>query len=236
MVIRIRSLREKNYLAEIANKKAVIDSLQKQIKPHYIYNTIETFKMMAEIDGQKELSDALTSFGSQIRYTMVYGSRPTTLAKELENLRDYIRIQNLINNNLLELHINVEGVAMYSTMPMLVLQPLAENAILHGYDHKNKLSIHIDREILEDCIIISVTNNGKLISSDRLKEIRKELEHEIIESTRNNGDHEGIALVNIHNRIRLMYGEKYGLSIDNNPDGVTVKVRLPRTSEDIVEK
>jgi len=226
MLSRIKRLTDKNYLAEIAHKRSVIDSLQKQIKPHFIYNTIETFKMMAEINGHEKLSDALTSFGGLIRYTMLHGSSSVTLGMELENLWDYICVQNLLKNDLLELYHEVEGILLDTPIPVLILQPLAENAILHGYDHKRKLQINIHCQLEENCAVITFSNNGKKIPEERLTEIREKLQAMMTESIIEKNQ-DGIALVNIHNRIRLQYGAEYGLCIDNLTDGVAVTIRLP---------
>jgi len=227
MSSRIVDLAGKNYLAEIAQKKAVIDSLQKQIQPHFIYNTIETFRMMAEINEHNELSDSLASFGSLIRYTMSHSTRLTTLGQELENLWDYIRIQNLLKNNLLELTHNIGNDMLDTPVPVLVLQPLAENAILHGYDHERKLTISVNCHISEGHIIITFGNNGKQIPTQRLEELKSTFDTGIIETT---SKEDSIALANIHNRLRLQYGQEYGLNIDNTPDGVAVTIRLPAES------
>ena len=177
--------------------------------------------MMAEIDENEKLSDALASFGALIRYNINHGQ--STLGLELEHAKDYICILNLLKNDSLSLRHNIKPSMSEIALPMLVLQPLVENAILHGYDGVNPLFVFIDCKVCDAHMTIKVTNNGKTIERKKLDEINIKLN----QAMKFQSKESGIALTNIHNRLRMQYGEKYGLTINNDEDGVTVAVNIP---------
>jgi two-component system, sensor histidine kinase YesM len=228
MANKINDLINKVYKSEIAQKETAIYALQAQINPHFLFNTLETFKMMAEINGQEDLSEGITSLGNLMRYNISIGKKFVAIEKELEIIQDYIQIQNLLLNNRIKFEYYIPEELMKCKMPILVMQPLVENSILHGFMDKPGI-VHIKICIIknEDDIVITVSDNGAGITPDRLSQIEDELKG--IKNEENFSSREkSIGLVNVNNRLLLNFGEKYGLTVGNaQGGGFKATIRLP---------
>ncbi|HBE76705.1 MAG TPA: hypothetical protein DDW65_02825 [Firmicutes bacterium] len=230
MADKINELFNQVYKAEIAQKEAIINALQMQINPHFIFNTLETLKMMAEIRDEEELSEGLTALGNLIRYNTSIGSKFVTICREIENVRDYLKIQNLLLNNRLQVDFQIDETLYEWSMPNLVIQPLVENCIIHGYkDREDRITILIAIAERHNDIVIHIRDYGKGIPADRLKQIREVLNENIAEQIPGTNQ-KGIGLANVNKRLKLYFGMDYGLVIANGPDcGTKVSVRIPIT-------
>jgi two-component system sensor histidine kinase YesM len=178
MTSQIHELINRVYRAQVAEKEAELMALQAQINPHFLFNTLETLRMMAEMRDQPELSDGLTALGSIMRYNIVGGRQATTLALELEHIADYMEIQNLLHNNRISLTTSVPTELLGVSVPNLLLQPLVENCIVHGMkEHNGTLVIDIRVEALAagNGVRITVADNGSGIAAERLAWLRKQL-------------------------------------------------------------
>lgn len=228
MSAKINELVNKVYKAEIAQKQDEIFALQSQINPHFIYNTLESIKMMAELHDEEDISDCITALGNLLRQNNTIGDHLITIESELENLSDYIKIQNLTYNNRIRITFNIsQEIMKYKTL-RLVLQPLAENSIVHGLgDNMEYINILVQGYKSGNDILFTIQDDGCGIDSDRLDEITSILNSDPKDhpSSKN-----GIGLFNVNRRIKLFFGIDYGLSIKSTEGTSTaITIKLPAT-------
>lgn len=211
---------ESLYAADIERQKAEIAHLRSQINPHFLYNTLESIKGLAARHGVPEIADIATAIGKISRYS-IKGAVTVTLAEEMEIADAYLRIQKIRFGNRFELIVSIPESCRSLTVPKMLLQPLAENAVIHGLENRREGTLYISAHTQEDDLLVIVQDDGEGMSPERLDDIRRMLEEETPDSGQ-------IGLRNIHRRIRLSCGEKYGLTIDSAPrSGTKVTVRLP---------
>ncbi|MGN1146790.1 MAG: sensor histidine kinase [Lachnospiraceae bacterium] len=218
-------IKEQEFINEQSKMKYKL--LSNQINPHFIYNTLETIRMLALEADAAQVADATLLLAKSMRYvldnTMV---NSTTLDKELEYVDVYLQIQQIRFEERLEYAINVDSAINPSECPILpmLLQPIVENAVIHGLESITQ-KVHIDIVIaLQDknTMLITITDNGKGITPDRLRELTDKL------TQKTGGTKTSIGLSNIRNRIKLFYGEEYGMHITSAPGmGTSVTINLP---------
>ncbi len=228
MASNIQELINKVYKAEIAQKKSELSALQSQIKPHFIFNTLESLKMTAELHDEEEISDGLTALGNLIRQNIHTGNHLINVECELENLADYIKIQNLIRNNTIKGEFTIQDEIRQAAILNLVLQPLVENCILHGFrSNQEFLEISICGKLVDDSIIFTIHDNGKGIEDQQLQKLNRNLENSLNDNS-NNSTGTGIGLMNVNRRIKLYFGNEYGISIESNyNEGTAITVKIP---------
>lgn len=220
MAARIDHLLNKVLFVEMAAKESELRALQSQIHPHFTYNTLETFRMMAEIDNNSILAEGLTDMGAMFRYNLS-SMQLSTMQEEIDNVHAYTRIQNILHNNRLTLDVYVPNELLDISVPRLILQPIVENAITHGFGHGH-LTITINIQKLQNYIAISILNDGKIIPQQRLTQIHQILRR-CVENPAEPVD-DCIALVNVQRRLALRYNSFIDISSDKN---TRVCLRLP---------
>lgn len=212
---------------ELTNKQkqlelvqAELKTLQAQINPHFINNSLQMIAMMAELNDDTLTQQMATILGRLIQYSM----RPdqnVALEEELEHVNDYLQFQKICLQENLEVVIEAEDSTKSMLIPRLILQPLAENSIIHGLNGISNPKIIIKAEAKYNVLAISVMDNGRGISSDELEKLQKELLNYNVPQ----GKH-GIGIANINRRIHLLFPSKtFGLSIQST-EGVGTKVVL----------
>ncbi len=228
MALNIQDLINKVYKAEIAQKKSELSALQSQIKPHFIFNTLESLKMTAELHDEEEISDGLTALGNLIRQNIHTGNHLISVESELENLEDYIKIQNLIRNNTIKVEFSIQDEIRQAAILNLVLQPLVENCIIHGFRNSQEfLQISICGGLSDDSIIFTICDNGRGIENQQLQRLNTNLENSLNENS-NNSTGTGIGMMNVNRRIKLYFGNEYGMCIHSNyNEGTSITVKIP---------
>lgn len=222
-----RSLRD-NLERETQIQRAEIRALQNQINAHFIYNVLEAIKMMAEIDEKYEIADAVTTLGKLLRYSMKLEGGNVALSRELDYIRNYIELMNLRFDYVITLVIDVPEELMEQKVPKVSLQPIVENAVVHGAaalaaDSTVRLLGKIDQERRR--FTISIADEGMGMDEGTLERLRRQISGEEPAQSRSGN---GIGLKNVHDRIRLSFGEEYGLRVESRPGaGTTVLVDLP---------
>lgn len=231
MLQRIKELNKDNLDRQLLAKNAQIKSLQNQINAHFIYNVLESIKMMAEIEEKYDISDAITALGKMLRYSMKWMNGTVTIAEEIEYIKNYLSLMNLRNDYEIYLSLNIPKEIYDIRIPKMVLQPLVENAVYHGIEQMAEdTNIYIKGIIKDDkeCVI-EVADAGKGMNEETLEALR----NKIYAQTRvtEEGTH-GIGLKNVQDRIQLYFGEAYGMEIFSM-DGCFTKVliHLPRYIE-----
>lgn len=212
---------------ELQNQQQQIqyELLSSQVNPHFLFNTLESLRMQAAIDGQKELSLIIMELGKLLRYSLESNNTTVTLEHELNHLKSYFKIQHFRYQDKInyQIHAGPQILPEKIYVLPLILQPIVENAFQHGFS-KMKANGMIVVNILKrgNNLIINIEDNGIGLSPERLQELQDSL-------NRNTDTHgKSIGMKNVHNRIRLFYGAEYGLSIASVlGEGTTVTLKLP---------
>ena len=212
-----------------SKKQAEIDALQGQINPHFMYNTLEFFRMMAVERDDFELADLICSFGKMLRYNITMMNETTTIAQELEYLKHFIAIYNARHTRKVTLRCDVPSELTGYPVIKLLLQPILENAVLHGLELSARpdgcVTIRMCRE--EALCLIDIRDNGLGMSQAQLQTLRASIRTRYAEAR----ETAHIGLRNVNERIKLYYGERYGLSVDSQEGvGTCVRITLPYTA------
>jgi two-component system sensor histidine kinase YesM len=232
MVESINKLINEVYLGEIQKeqlklrqKEAEFKMLANQINPHFLYNTLETIRMKAFCNGDKEIADIVKKLGKIMRRNLEVSGKEVTLKSELELIEGYLQIQSMRFEGMVSYEMNIEDnidTESYKILPLL-LQPVVENAFIHGLEEKrNKGTIIINIFIKEKLLIVKICDDGVGIKLERLQEINKRLDC----FEENNG--KSIGLMNVNQRIKMYYGGEYGMKIESEfGKGTIVTLFLP---------
>ena len=229
MLDRIRKLMDENVKRELLAKNSEIRALQSQINAHFIYNVLESIKMMAEVDSRYEISDAITSLGKLLRYSMRRTSDNVPLADEIGHLENYISLINLRYDYNIVISQRLPPGLLEQRLPRLTIQPIVENAVIHGIEELAvDTVIELDACEFSDYYTLMITDHGKGIAPDALESIRKKLGGDLGEESETGG----IGLKNVHDRIVMAFGHEYGISpaSDIGAGRTTITIRAPYTN------
>lgn len=226
MLDHIEQLMKENIDREILAKNAQIRALQNQINAHFIYNVLESIKMMAEIDEEYAISDAVTSLGNLLRYSIRWASGNVRVEEEITYIKNYLTLMNLRFDYEIYLSLNLPEEVLRQEIPKMSLQPIVENAIYHGIEQlAEDTNIYIKGMIKDGDCIIEISDAGKGMSEDTLTKLRKRIVGEI-EPDGESGN--GIGLKNVQDRIRMSFGAEYGITVNSKLGCYTkVTVRVP---------
>ncbi|MBE5844372.1 MAG: sensor histidine kinase [Butyrivibrio sp.] len=205
-------------------RKAEFEVLQAQINPHFLYNTLDAIVWSAEAGNNKQVVKMVGSLSDFFRSALNKGKEIVTIREELQHVRSYLEIQQIRYQDILEYEITVDEALDAYLIPKITIQPIVENALYHGIKNKRGGGkITVSGNEAEEYIEIIVEDNGMGMTSERLDEVRESLVN------RRPGQDAIYGMYNVNERIRLSFGEGYGLSLDSvYGDGTTVKVKLPK--------
>jgi two-component system, sensor histidine kinase YesM len=231
MLGKINSLIADAVNKQAAAKETELKALKTQIDSHFLYNTLENIKMMAEIEGKYDISDAITCLGEMMRYNLRWKNDFVVLEDELQYIKNYIEIMNLRLDGLLNLEVDVPKEMLEQEVLKMSLQPIVENAVKHGIIPKNPSSqgiICIRAEYSAGTAIINITDNGSgmtLEQCDRLNDHIQSNQERVQYSFK---DGNGIGVKNVNERIKLYYGNRYGVSVASKEGAFTVvTIKVP---------
>lgn len=214
---------------ELLNKQQIMEykMLASQINPHYLYNTLETIRMKALTSGNKEVADSIKILGKTLHYVLENtGTSSTTLQKELNHVENYLSIQKLRFGERINYKMEIQdglNTEEYSILPLL-LQPIVENAVVHGLENINGVGmVTISVAIVgEEQLQISINDSGTGMTESELEKLRTML------NTPELNPQSSVALYNINQRIHLCYGEAFGMEIESEyGKGTRVILNLP---------
>ena len=208
----------------ISWKNAQLSALLMQINPHFLYNTLDIIRWeaMYEAGGESRVTQMIEKFSQLCRMGMRAGGNTITLKEGIEHAKTYLEVLNFRHSEKIGLEISCEVEENRLYMPQFILQPIMENAVIHGFeDGSHGFSIHIRAFCREEKLFLYVQDNGKGMEEEELERLRESMER--------TGTKEGsIGLANVHQRIRLFYGEEYGLRVSSRADfGTEVEISLP---------
>lgn len=209
-----RRLMQDNINRELLAKNAELRALQNQINAHFIYNVLEAIKMMAEIDGEYAIADAVTSLGKLLRYGLKWNSANVTVAQEIDNIRDYLALMNLRFDYEIALRVEMPPELLTQSIPKMSLQPIVENAVVHGLEMLDADTEILVRGVLEEdtgrCRI-EIVDHGCGMTPETREKLERSIAGEIQPHAAGSGN--GLGLKNVQDRIRMKFGPPYGLSV-----------------------
>lgn len=206
-------------------REAELQALQAQINPHFIYNTMESIRMMAKLNGDRDTSQMAMILGKLLRYSINIKNKIVTVAEEVEHLKNYLVIQNYRFNDRFRLILDIDEELMKMKVIKLIYQPIVENFICHGMENREGEGIiHIKGRKEPEGVIFRIEDNGCGMAADELAAVNRRLnDFTVVEEGSG-----GVGLRNINERIKLFYGEAYGILVESTAGfGTTVTIRLP---------
>lgn len=220
MVDKLDMLIKKNYVQDIRNKEAQLEALQYQINPHFLNNTLEVIRSLSNEQEFKKIGEVTHGLGELFRYnTYKDGKERVTLEEELHHIKHYVFIMNKHYNDSIDLFTDIHEEDLNYLMPKFLLQPLIENAIVHGFKERyGSGTIEISTHSMAENFVVQVMDDGKGITAEERKSL---MEHMNLKT----GTSIGVA--NVHQRIQLTYGDAYGISFSSDGNGTCVQLILP---------
>lgn len=226
-------------LMDLNKRQAQYLALQNQINPHFLYNTLESIRGEALIAGLDSVADMTEALAKFFRYTITKVENLVSVEEELDNCETYFWIQKYRFGDRLQLHIEYEeeewDEIMNCRIPKLTLQPILENSIIHGTELKvgtGNLCIRFERT--EKRLIIHISDDGVGMDEETLRKLNRKLGKTIETfSAQEEEKQGGIALANVDNRIRLIFGDEYGIHVYSVPgSGTDVEITIPMVTRE----
>lgn len=218
----IDTLMKKIVLEQNERRKSELDALQSQINPHFLYNALESITWMIEGERNEEAAFMVSQLAKLFRISLSKGRTVITVRDELQHAKSYMNIQKIRYKNSFSVIFDVPSELYTCCTVKLILQPILENAINYGVSSMDESGeIRVTGERRGNDIYLSVSDNGIGMSEEEVSLI-------LTDSNRVHKHGSGVGLVNVNNRIQLLFGKEYGLIVESEPDeGTTVSVHIP---------
>ncbi len=224
----LKSYINQSYVAQIKQNEAELTALKSQIYPHFLYNTLEIIRMTAlEEQGKNQVPEMIEALSEQIHYLIGPMQDMVPLEKEIDIVSKYIYLLNCRISGKVQLTVKMQK-GMEIQVPKLILQPIVENAYVHGLKpKKGRGCIMIETAVKEEKFEITVMDNGIGMDEEEIAKILRLFESDE-PGIKNEYNWQSIGLKNVHDRIRFLYGEEYGIRITSTPAvGTMVRILLP---------
>jgi two-component system, sensor histidine kinase YesM len=229
MVARLKYLIDKEYNETLLRKEAELNLLQAQINPHFLYNTLGSIKSLANDEGAHKAAEMMQSLSNIFRYNLGRGDSTVTIGEELENIRNYLALQQYRFDDRIKVIYEVDPEILNEKICAMTLQPMVENAIIHGFEPKQgEVSLVIRGRSYENLIRIHIIDNGVGISDEQEKYINAGLNSnsQFVAGS----EARRIGIYNVNSRLKYRFGSEYGVNIQRNAlCGVTIEIILPKT-------
>ena len=224
MLDSIHSLIKRIYAEEKNRKDIEVRMMNEQIKPHFLYNTLDNIRFLAKKNNDEEVAESIQNLSEYFRLSLNNGKEYVNLDEELKHTKSYLNMQKLRFNDNLSYFIESDEAAKDLIVPKIIIQPIVENSIKHGNPNKDKqLNIFIKVEVKENKYEIIVEDNGEGIAKDKLKELYQS----IID-----GNSKGYGLTNTYNRLKKLYGDNFEMKMRSIEKlGTTIKFIITKEGE-----
>lgn len=218
----IDELMKKIIVEQNERRKSELDALQSQINPHFLYNTLDSITWMIEDERNDEAAFMISQLAKLFRISLSKGHTVINIRDELQHAQSYMNIQKIRYKNAFSVIFDVDPSLYGFCIVKLVLQPILENAINYGVSGMDDCGeIKISGKMEKEMIVLSVTDNGVGMSSEEVSRL-------LTGENRVHKHGSGVGLVNVNNRIKIVFGKEYGVVVESEPDeGTTVSIRLP---------
>jgi two-component system, sensor histidine kinase YesM len=229
MIERLKSFINEAYIAEIKQKQTELNALKSQIRPHYLYNTLEVIRMSAVYNDDNEVADMIHVLSNQMKYVIDYGEEIVAIETELSHLNDYFTLVKVRFEDKVTLKIEIApNVSLDWGIHKLSIQPLVENAVQHGIRPKignGTIILTIDC-VDSDTLSITVSDDGVGMDEEKVKKINERLSEGYVSTNRS------VGMWNVNERIKTHAGNKYGMVITSKPNiGTSVQMVIPIVRE-----
>ena len=220
---KIQDLNAKQYILEVREREAEIRMLQSQINPHFLHNTLDNIYCIAQIEDIEPIEILTKSLSEMMRYSVNNKNMYATLAEEMHHVKAYVKIINIRYEDSIQLVFEISEELQKACVVKLLLQPLVENACVHGIlpkpEQRGNIWVKALRE--EDKLELRVEDDGVGVTEELCESLNKVMQEKVrsIRTPKNKGF--GIALVNVNDRIRLLDGMEYGIRMEKRPEGGT---------------
>ena len=223
MIDKINELLEQVTTEQIRLRKAEFELLQAQINPHFLYNTLDAIIWLAEAGEQKRVVGMVRNLSDFFRTSLNQGKDINSIKEEMLHVKSYLEIQHVRYQDILSYDIEVPEALYIYSIPKITIQPLVENALYHGIKNKRGMGhISIRGEAGEKDFTITVTDDGIGIDETRLRQVQSGIQNKVLTGK------DFYGLYNVCERIRLNFGEEYGIFIESvYGEGTSVRVILP---------
>lgn len=220
MVVRLKDTTHDLYVVELEKKEAQLIALQSRINPHFLYNALSSIGWMIDTHQPDEVREAIDALARFYRSALSGGQDVITLREELRGLSAYLAIQSMRAGDRMKAHIDIDEILMDIRIPKMTLQPIVENSIEHGIDESHQhINILITSGVDERAALLVVQDDGAGISEEAMARINRGS----VASASG-----GYGIQNVQMRLKLYFGEEYGLAIEARPEGGTrVTLRIP---------
>jgi len=220
MVNNLNQLMKRNEELARIRRVSEIKMLKAQFNPHFLFNVLETLRYTMLVD-TKKAEHIIMTLSKLLRYSLDTSVEKIAMEDDLDYTIDYLKLHKYRFNERLNYEFYLPENVKKAYVPKLILQPIIENALKYGYQNKMELNIYIFGKVEDDILILTVYDDGSGIEPDNLEEIRESLKKEENESDR-------IGLYNVHRRLKILYGEPFGLTINSHVDeGTEVELKMP---------
>lgn len=224
---------EENEKLQLVKKRVELYTLQSQINPHFLYNTLDCIRSKALLDGQKEIASMTEILSKFFRYCISNDESLVKIREELNHINDYYYIQKYRFEDRFDMEVFIEDEEVLDYyIPKMTLQPLVENAMIHGLEKVNRKGhLELRVNVAGNKIIIKVSDDGVGMSVEQLDKLNERM-NQMLFSGSKKGTHNSIAITNVNTRIKITFGEEYGIhyrSMENL--GTDAIVRIPKIDD-----
>lgn len=220
LLLRIKQLMNQVKEEQEELRKSEMNVLQSQINPHFLYNTLESILWMSERGNNEEATQMVSALGKLLRISLSKGKQQIPIRQELEHAKNYLTIQKIRYKNQFTYSFDVDETLLDFQTIKIIIQPFLENSLYHGIDRMvDEGHIQVKLSDAAENILIQIIDDGMGMSEEVLEEIRM----------KNNSDHLGIGIRNVHQRLQVYFGKEYGVNIESELDeGTTVNIIIPK--------
>ena len=223
MLDQIENLVMKEYQSKLLSKQAEYKALQAQVNPHFLYNTLDTMSSIAASQKCDTVSSICMALSNIFRYSIDMEDPLSTIQKEILHIKNYMYVMNTRMGNSINIDVQIKSEFWDISIPRLSIQPLVENSILHGLKNKRgEKTIQVTATYAEKDIILSISDTGIGMDAEKINNKLQSGNYQVLEKS------SSIGLENINARVKLLFGEKYGVIVSSaKGKGSIVSLRIP---------
>ncbi|MCM3440446.1 sensor histidine kinase [Metabacillus halosaccharovorans] len=216
-------------IEENSKRKAELEMLQAQVNPHFLFNTLNSIRLKITMNGDNENAKLIQSLSSLLRMTITRNNEFVTLHEEIEVVHHYVKLMIFRQQYNIETNCDLASNVLLEEVPRFFLQPIIENSIIHGFNQKGGV-IDISACLVEDSMVISVKDNGKGMTDERLHHLQSHyLTTENHEEMGKKASLTGIGISNVYQRLKLIYGDEFQMNIiSQEAKGTEITFYIPR--------
>ncbi|MCP2033585.1 two-component system sensor histidine kinase YesM [Planomicrobium sp. HSC-17F08] len=223
MLSRLKALLQDSYEKQVRMKEAELKALRAQINPHFLYNTLETVNWLARLNGSQDISKIVVSLGEIMRYSIKKGDNFVTVEEDIKQLKNYLKIQEFRYRNKFDSELIIDETLDKELIPSLIIQPLVENAMIHGLESKlEKGQITVILAAKPEGIAITIEDDGTGMDAETLRLVNRDVNENLSLNPTS------IGIENVRKRLYLSYGNQFKWSLHSALDqGTRIEILVP---------